>query len=125
GQCALLQQLAFTGLVRMHHTHDDVLGAGHQVHGTAHALHHLTGYLPVGDITRVGHFHGTEHGKLHVLSADHGEAGTTIEDAATRQQRHGLLTGIDQVSIFFAFVGEWSHTKDPVLALEHHVHPKW
>src|SRR5690606_22909474 len=45
---ALLQQFAFAGLVGVHHHHDDVLGAAHEIHRAAHAFHHFPGDLPIG-----------------------------------------------------------------------------
>ena len=49
-QGAALQQLRRAGLLGVLHHHHDALDAGHQVHGPAHALDHLAGHHPVGEV---------------------------------------------------------------------------
>src|SRR5260221_7194239 len=41
--------------------------------------------------------------------------------AGARQFADGLLTGVDQVGVFFAFIGERAHAEHAVLALKVHV----
>ncbi len=90
----------------MFHQHHDALDPGHQVHGAAHALDHLAGHHPVGQVTLGGHLHGTEHGQVDVPAADHRERIVTAEVAGAGARGHGLLAGIDQVGIQFRLGGE-------------------
>ena len=73
-QGAALQHLGCAVLVGVLHHHHDPLDAGHQVHGAAHALHHLAGDHPVGDVAVLGHLHGAQDRQVDVAAADHREA---------------------------------------------------
>jgi hypothetical protein len=57
----------------MLHDHDDALHARHQVHGAAHALHHLARDHPVGEIAVLGHLHGAQDRQVDMAAADHAE----------------------------------------------------
>ena len=60
------------------------LRAGHQVHRAAHALDHLAGDHPVGEVALLGDLHGAEDGEIDVAAADHGEAVGAGEDGRSR-----------------------------------------
>ena len=49
-QGAPLEDLGLAVLGGVVHDHDDALDAGDQVHRAAHALHHLAGDHPVGEV---------------------------------------------------------------------------
>src|SRR5262245_37419118 len=58
-QLALVQELGFI-LGRMLHDDDHSLDAGDKVHGAPHALDHLAGDHPVGEIAILGDLHGAK-----------------------------------------------------------------
>src|SRR5689334_1902388 len=71
-QVALLEQLRAV-LGGMLHDHDDALDAGDEVHGAAHALHHLAGNHPVGEIAVLRHLHRAEDGQINMPATHHRE----------------------------------------------------
>ena len=77
-QRALVQELGVDAAVlvlgRVLHDHHDLLDAGDQVHGTAHALHHLAGDHPVGEVAILADLHGAEQREVDVAATDHREA---------------------------------------------------
>ena len=107
----------------MHHGHDDVLGAGDEVHRTAHALDHFARDLPVGDVPVLGHLHGAEHRELDVLAANHGKRRGAVKVDRARHGRDGLLSGVDEVGVFVSFQREGAHSEDAVFGLKLHLHP--
>src|ERR1051325_3118719 len=125
-QRALVQELridaAVLGLGRVRHDHYDLLDARDQVHGAAHALHHLAGDHPVCEVAVLGHLHGAEQRDVDVAAADHREAVGRGEEARGWKLGDGLLAGVDEVGIFFALVGERPEAKHAVLALQLHAH---
>ena len=56
----------------LHHD-DDPLDAGDQVHRAAHALDHLAGDHPVGEVAVLGDLHGAQDGEIDVSTSNHGE----------------------------------------------------
>ena len=72
-QRAALEQLGAV-LGDVLHDHDDALDARDQIHRAAHALHHLAGDHPVGEVAVLGDLHGAEDRQVDVAAADHGEA---------------------------------------------------
>jgi hypothetical protein len=71
-QRAAMQELGVV-LGRVLHHHDDFLDAADQVHRAAHALNHLAGDHPVGEVAVLGHLHGSQDGNVDMAAADHGE----------------------------------------------------
>ena len=61
----------------MLHDDDDLLDPGDQVHRPAHALDHLAGDHPVGDVALLADLHRAEHGQVDMPAADHREAVAT------------------------------------------------
>ena len=106
----------------MLHGHDDVLGGSDQVHRPAHSLHHLTRDLPVGDVALFAYFHGAQDGEIDLSGADHAETHGGIEERGAFQRRNGLLAGIDQIRIFFAFERKRSDTEQSIFRLQHYFH---
>ena len=76
-QVAGLEELgalgAVLGLGHVLHHHHDLLDARHEVHGAAHALHHLAGDHPVGEVAVLGHLHGAEDRQVDMAATDHAE----------------------------------------------------
>ena len=70
-QVAALQQLVLVALGGVLHHHDHALDAGHQVHGPAHALDHLAGDHPVGEVAVHRHLHRPQDRQVDVAAADH------------------------------------------------------
>src|SRR5690606_40973266 len=101
------------------------LDAGHQVHGAAHALDHLAGHHPIGEVAVLRHFHAAQDGQIDVSAANHREAVRGGEIRGHRQLRDGLLAGVDQVGVLLALPGERPHAEHSVLGLQHHFHSLW
>ena len=101
----------------MLHHHNYLLHACNKVHGTAHALDHLSGDHPVGDVAVFRDFHSAEHSQVDVPAADHSEAGGTVEIGRLRQLANGLFACIDKVGIFFAGKGEGPNAQHAVFGL--------
>ena len=102
----------------MHHGDDDVCGARYEVHGPAHSLYELARNFPVGDVAVFGDFHCAEYRQINVLAPDHGEAGHRIEDRRAGQGGDRLLARIDQVGVFFPFVGKRPHPENAIFGLK-------
>ena len=81
-QRAMMQQLrlAFGGM--LHHD-DDALDAGDEVHRAAHALDHLAGDHPVGEVAVLRHLHRAENGEIDMAAADHREDCRRGEDSSS------------------------------------------
>ena len=98
-QRAALQNLVAAVLRRVLHRDDHALGAGDQIHGAAHALHHLAGNHPVGEIALLVDLQRAEHGQVDVAAAHHRERVGAAEVRAARQLGDRLLAGVDQIGI--------------------------
>ena len=105
----------------MLHQHDAARHAGHQVHGTAHALDHLAGDHPVGQVTLAADLHGAQDGQVDLAATDHGETLVAAEDGRALDGGDGLLAGIDQVGVHLVLVGEGADAQHAVLALQPHL----
>src|SRR5690606_34266583 len=121
-QRALRQQLEVFGAVLLArdviHQHDDAADARNEVHRTAHALDHLAGNHPVGEIALFRDLHGPQDGKVDLAAADHAEGVRRGEDGRARQGRDRLLTRVDQVGIDLIFRGERTNAQQTVLGLQ-------
>src|SRR3977135_833881 len=106
----------------MLHHHHDLLDPGDEVHGAAHALHHLARDHPVGEVAVLGHLHGAQERDVDMAAADHGEGIGGGEIAGGGDLGDGLLSRIDEVGILLALVGEGPEAEHAVLALELHAH---
>ena len=104
----------------MGHHHDDVLRAGHQVHGAAHPLDHFSGDHPRGDIPCDVDLKGAKNRKIDVAAADHGERLGRIEDRRPGLRGDGLFAGVDHVGVESLLIGKLAHPQQAVLRLEHH-----
>src|SRR5262249_7879492 len=120
-QSAFVQELGFV-LGRMLHHNDHLLDAGDEVHGAAHALDHLAGYHPVGEVAVLSNLHGAEHRQINVSATHHAEAVGAREIAGGRQFGHGLLPGIDEIGILLAFKRERASAEHAVFTLQLDVH---
>ena len=121
-QRALGQDLQINGAVlllgHVFHQHHHALDAGHQVHGTAHALDHLAGDHPVGQIALRAHLHGTQDGQVDLAATDHGKAVVAAEDAGAGDGGHGLLAGVDEVGVHLVLGGKRADAQHAVFALQ-------
>src|SRR6478752_1655164 len=69
GQVALGYDLGLA-LGGVLHGDDDALGAAHQVHGPAHARHHLAWDHPIGEMAAGVDLQAAEHGDIDMAAAD-------------------------------------------------------
>ena len=91
GQRAALDDLCLAALARVLHGDHHAGGAGDEVHGAAHALHHFARDHPVGEIAVLGHLHGAEDRQVDMAAAHHAEGIGRREIAGRRQFGDGLL----------------------------------
>src|SRR5262245_27367852 len=96
-QSALGQDLVPAVPRRVLHRHDDAPDAGDEIHGAAHAFHHLAGDHPVREIARFVHLQRAEHRQIDVAAADHRERLRAVEVRAARNLCDRLLAGVDQI----------------------------
>src|SRR3954469_18058599 len=106
----------------MLHHDDHASGAVDEVHRPAHAVDHLAGDQPVGQVAAGVDLHRTQDGDVEVLAADHAEAHRRVEEAGAGQDRHRLLAGVDQVGVLLALVRVGPDAENAVLAVEGEVH---
>ncbi len=64
-----------------------LLHACDQVHRAAHALDHLAGDHPVGDVAFLADFHGTKNGEVDVAATNHSETLRRGEEAVAGRLR--------------------------------------
>src|SRR3546814_20127092 len=84
----------------------DLLDPGDQVHRAAHALDHLAGHHPVGEITGLGDLHAAQPGEVDMAAADHREALLRHEIGGLRPLADLLLAGVDQDGVIVALAWE-------------------
>ena len=72
GSVHRLQQLRAVLGGMLHHD-DDALDAGDEIHRAAHALDHLAGDHPVGEIAVLRHLHRAEDREVDMAAAHHAE----------------------------------------------------
>src|SRR4051794_7981727 len=121
-QGALLEDLRRPVTSDVLHHHDDPAGALHQVHGATHAVDHLAGDQPVGEVAAGVDLHGAEDRDVEVTAADHPERQRGVEEAGTGQDRDRLLARVDQVGVLVALEGVGTDAEGAVLAVQHDVH---
>src|SRR5690606_20987683 len=105
GEGALVDDLGGAVLGGVFHEDDDAACAVDEVHGTAHALDHLAGDHPVGEVAAGGDLHGAEDGGVDVTAADHAEGERGVEEGGARQDGDRFLAGVDQVGVDFVLGG--------------------
>ena len=121
-QGALLDDLGRPVAGDVLHHDDHPPGAVDEVHRAAHAVDHLAGDQPVGQVAAGVDLHGAEDGDVEVLAADHPEGHRGVEEAGAGQDRDGLLAGVDQVGVLLALERVGADAEDAVLAVQDHVH---
>ncbi|MNY34291.1 hypothetical protein D3C86_1686220 [compost metagenome] len=97
---------------------ENLLGAMHQIHGAANGGHALGANAPIGEITILRHLIGAEDRHIQMPAAHHGEAVGMVEEGGAGLQRHGLLAGIDEVPVLFAFRRRFAEIQDAVFSVE-------
>src|SRR3954468_4357339 len=102
----------------MFHYHDDLLDPGDEVHRPAHALDHLAGHHPVGEVALLADLHAAEHREIDMPAADHREAGGAVEKAGLRKLADRLFAGVDEVGIYLVIIGERSDAQHSIFALQ-------
>jgi hypothetical protein len=102
------------------HQDDDALDARHQVHRAAHALDHLAGDHPVGQVAFFADLHRAQDGQVDLAAADHREAVMAAEDGRALDGGDGLLAGIDQVGVDLVRGRERAYAQHAVFRLQPH-----
>ncbi len=87
GSAALLHDLVAAAAGDVLHHHDHALRAVDEVHRAAHALDHLPGDHPVGEVAAGADLHRAEHGDVDVPAADHRERQGRVEERRARPAR--------------------------------------
>src|SRR5947208_3649834 len=109
----------------MLHDNNDALDAGDEVHRAAHALHHLAGDHPVGEIAVLRHLHRAEDREIDMPAAHHAEGVGRGEIAGVWQFADGLLAGVDEIGVHLILIRERAHAEHAVLALQADVDAGW
>ena len=116
---AALDDLALPLLGQVLHHHEHPLGAGGEVHCTAHGWNRIRlAGVPVGEIACDRYLERAQHAVVQVPAAHHPEGIRVVEVAAAGQQGHRLLAGVDQVGILRARRRRGPHAQHAVLALQ-------
>ena len=58
---------------RMFHRHDELLGAGHQIHRAAHPFDHLARHRPIGQIPFAINLEGAKNRHVDEVATNHRE----------------------------------------------------
>jgi len=102
----------------MLHGDDHFLGTAQQVHRTAHSWHHFARYHVVGNIAIFGNLQGSQHGHVHMPTADNAKGHGAIKETSTWQDGHRHRAGIGNTGIDLVFGGNWTHTDEAIFGLE-------
>ncbi len=123
-QGAALQDLVAAVARGVLHRDDDAPGARHQIHGAAHALHHLAGDHPVGEVALLVHLERAQHGDVDVPAAHHREGVRAAEVGGAGQLGDGLLAGVDEVGVHLVLGWIRSDAQHPVLGVQRDLHAR-
>jgi hypothetical protein len=93
-------------------------GTVNQVHGPAHALDHLAGDHPVGEVASSRDLHRAKDRGVDLAGADHAETRARVEEAGSRADGCALLARVDQVRILVPVQGLRTGAEDAVLGLQ-------
>mmetsp|Transcript_35012 Transcript_35012/g.84607 ORF Transcript_35012/g.84607 Transcript_35012/m.84607 type:complete len:314 (-) Transcript_35012:774-1715(-) len=100
------------------HGDHHAVAAADQVHGAAHALHHLAGDHPVGQVPVGSHLQRPKHGHVHMASPNHSKRLRAIEVRRPGDGRDGLLAGVDEISIHGLLRGVGPDAQEAVLRVQ-------
>src|ERR1051325_10163447 len=117
-QLAALEDLLLPLLRDVLHRHDEALGRGHEIHRPAHPLHHRPRHHPIGNVALGRDLHGPENRDVDLAAADHSEGVGAGEIRRARNDRHGLLAGVDEVGVDVFVARERPQSEDAVLRLQ-------
>src|SRR5262249_41659345 len=104
-QRAILQDLGLAVFGGVFHCNNYALGARHEVHGPAHALHHFAGDHPVRQIPSLIALHRTQNTQVNVPATDHRERSRAIEVSRAPKFSDRFFAGVDEIRILVA--GDW------------------
>ena len=106
---------AFRGVL---HGDDDTLCPGHQVHGTAHAGHHLSRDHPVRQQSFGVDLEGAKHGHVDVPATNEGKRHGAVERARARQRSHRPSACIRQQRVRHPFFRDRPSADQAILGLK-------
>src|SRR5712691_501619 len=116
---AALDDLAFAVLGEVLHHHQHLLRAHREIHSAAHRRDRVCAAgVPVGEVAGHGHLERPQDAEIEVPAADHAEGIGMVEIRSAGKKRHRLLSGVDEVFVFFAGCGLRPDTEDAILAVE-------
>ena len=116
----ILRTIFFLGNV-FHHD-NDAAHTSDQIHGAAHALDHLAGNHPVGEITGLADLHCAEDCEVNLAATDHRKRICTRKNGRPWDGRHGLLACVDQIRINLPFEGKWTDAQQSIFGLKPNRH---
>src|SRR6266852_2529014 len=119
-QRALFQDFALVIAGGVLHGDENALGAGDQVHGTAHAFQHFAGDGPVGEIALCVDLQRAKDGEVHVAAANHSKGIGRRKITGAGKLGDGFLPCIDEIGIDFGFERIGTNAKHAVFRLQHH-----
>src|SRR5262249_55408104 len=115
---AALDDLGFPLLGEVLHHHPHALRAHGEVHRAAHGRDGVATAVPVREAAGYGHLERAEHGDVEVAAAHHSEGIGVVEVGAASEQRHRLLSGVDEIRVLLTLRGRRTHAEDAVLAVQ-------
>jgi len=105
-------------LGRVFHRHNHFPSAAHKVHGTSHALYHLTRNDPICKRSFNADLKSAEDADVHLAATNHGERLRAREEASACDGCDRLLTSVDQIRVDFLLCREPAEAENTVFALQ-------
>src|SRR5256885_428759 len=126
GVGAALDDLALAALGEMLHHHQNLLRAHREIHRAAHGRDRVCAAgVPVGEVAGHRYLERPQNAEIEVSAADHAEGVGMVKISPARQKRYRLLSGVDEIFVFFAGCGFRPDTEDAVLAVENDLAASW
>ena len=123
GHVGLLYDFGVALLIAVSGHNDGDLGAGNQIHGTAHAGSSLTGDHPVCQVALGVYLVSAQNGGVNVTATDKAEGTEAVKAGAANAQNGRLTASVNNVGIcILALLGSASQTNDTVLGVNPNVH---
>ena len=104
----------------MLHGDDDARRARHQIHGAAHARHHLARHLPVGQMPGLVDLQPAQNRHVQMPAPDQAEAHGAVDAGSPRHSRDKAAARIRQMPVFHALRRTGAKADHAVFGLEEH-----
>ncbi len=85
---------------------------------------HFAGNHPVGQIAFLIDLHRAKHAQINVTAANHGKRICAGKICGASHLTDGFLTGVDEISVFFALERIGANPQHAIFALQNHMHAR-